>query len=114
MINDDHLSMIFVRRLDVILFFQGILHLKVNISSRAGLMSELFFECNLCEHMIPMNTSSSVTKRGIYYDVSRRAVYRSLETGGGYEGLSAFFTTINMSCISKLAYSKQDDNILEA
>ena len=77
-------------------------------------MSELFFECNMCEHITPLNTSSSVTKRGKSYDVNRRAVYHSLETGGGYEGLSAFCSIMNMPCISKPAYSKQVENILEA
>ena len=41
-------------------------------------------------------------------------MYHSLETGGGYEGLSAFCSIMNMPCISKTAYYKQLEIILEA
>ena len=64
------------------------------MSSRAGLMSEFSLVCSACDHTI---------------DVNRRAVYHSLETGGGYEGQSSFCSIMNMPCISKTAYYKQTD-----
>ena len=47
------------------------------------------------------------------YDVNRRAVYHSLETGGGYESLASFCSIMNMPCISKPAYQKQLETILD-
>ena len=47
------------------------------------------------------------------YDVNRRAVYHSLETGGGYESLASFCSIMNMPCISKRAYQKQLETILD-
>ena len=56
---------------------------------------------------------NSITEKGLSYDVNRRAVYHSLETGGGYEGLASFCSIMNMPCISKPAYQKQLVAILE-
>lgn len=56
----------------------------------------------------------SVTKRGTSQDINRRAVYHSVETGGGYEGLASFCAIMNMPCISKPAYYQQLDNVLNA
>jgi len=77
-------------------------------------MSELLIQCSVCDNVTPMPTSTSVTKRGKSYDVNRRAVYHSLESGGGYEGLASFCSVMNMPCISKTGYYNQVDNILEA
>lgn len=62
----------------------------------------------------PLKTSSSVTNKGQSFDVNRRAVYHSLETGGGYEGLVSFCSIMNMPCLSPSAYYKQVGTILEA
>ena len=53
-------------------------------------------------------TSTSVTERGTSWDVNRRAVYHSVETGGGYEGLASFCSIMNMPCMTKTAYYKQE------
>ena len=37
-----------------------------------------------------------------------------IESGSGYEGLATFCGIMNMPCLSKPAYYKQVDNILEA
>lgn len=55
-----------------------------------------------------------MTQRGKSYDINRRAVYHAIESGCGYEGLAAFCSIMNMPCLSKPAYYKQVDNILEA
>ena len=81
---------------------------------KAGLVSNLQLQCSSCNQATPIQTSTTVTKRGKSYDVNRRAVYHSLESGGGYEGLSSFCSIMNMPCLSKSAYYKQVDNILEA
>ena len=47
-------------------------------------------------------------------DVNRRAVYHSLETGGGYEGPASFCSIMNMPCLSKPAYYQHVDTILNA
>lgn len=41
-------------------------------------------------------------------------MYHAIESGSGYEGLATFYGIMNMPCLSKPAYYKQVDNILEA
>lgn len=53
-------------------------------------MADLPVECSVCLDATPLKTSSTINKRGQSFDVNRRAVYHSLETGGGYEGLGPF------------------------
>ena len=62
----------------------------------------------------PRKTLPSVTKRGQSFDVNRCAVYHSHETGGGYEGLVTFCSIMNTPCLSKPAYYKQVNTIMEA
>ena len=77
-------------------------------------MSELFLQCNTCHESTPLLTSTSVTQRGTLYDINRRAVYHAIETGSGYEGLATFCSIMNIPCLTKTAYYKQVDNVLEA
>ena len=77
-------------------------------------MSGFSIECTSCNTTTPMATSATISNRGRSFDVNRRAVYHSLETGGGYESLSTFCGIMNMPCISKKAYQEQVDVILEA
>ena len=95
-------------------FIAGTLILQDDKTRRAGLMSELSLECNTCHESSPLSTSKSVTQRGTSYDINRRAVYHAIETGSGYEGLAAFCSIMNMPCLTKAAYYKQVENILEA
>lgn len=74
-------------------------------------MADLSVECSICLDATPLKTSSTITKRGQSFDVNRRAVYHSLETGGGYEGLVSFCSIMNMPCLSEPAYYKQVDTI---
>ena len=55
-----------------------------------------------------------MTQRGKSYDINRRVVYHAIESGSGYKGLATFCGIMNMPCLSKPAYYKQVDNILEA
>ena len=48
------------------------------------------------------------------YDINRWAVYHSLETGSGYEGLVTFCSIMNMPCLSVTSYYKMVDTILIA
>lgn len=77
-------------------------------------MSQFSLQCSSCQESSPLLTSTSVTKRGKPYDINRWAVYHAIESGSGYEGLATFCGTMNMPCLSKAAYYKQVDNILEA
>lgn len=77
-------------------------------------MSKFTIFCSSCNAETTMVTSSSVADRGTSNDVNRRAVYHSIETGNGYEGLASFCSIMNMPCLSKPAYYKQLDNILVA
>ena len=95
------------------LCLSGDFHLEENTSSRAGLMSEFSLVCSACDHTTSIKSSSCVTQRGRSFDVNQRAVYHSLETGGGYEGLSSFCSIMNMPCISKTAYYKQLEIIIK-
>ena len=92
----------------------GSLTVKENPAGRNGLMADLFVECNVCHDATPLKTSSTITKRGQSFDINRCAMYHSLETGGGYEGLAAFCSIMNLPCLSEPAYYKQVDTILEA
>lgn len=75
-------------------------------------MADLSVECSSCLEATPLKTSARITKRGQSFDVNRRAVYHSLETEGGYEGLVSFCSIMNMPCLSLPAYYKQVDTIL--
>lgn len=75
-------------------------------------MSDLSIECSSCNKSTKMETST--VDKGRSFDVNRRVVYHSLENGGGYESLSSFCGIMNMPCMSKQAYYKQVDIILEA
>ena len=77
-------------------------------------MTELSAQCSSCLEESPLETSFVITKRGKSLDVNRRAVYHSLETGGGYEGLASFCSIMNMPCLSKPAYYQHVDTILNA
>ncbi|CAB4038257.1 Hypothetical predicted protein, partial [Paramuricea clavata] len=90
------------------------LGLVENATARAGLMSDFTIECSACDNSTRMQTSTSTVSKGRSFDVNRRVVYHSLETGGGYEALSSFCSVMNMPCMSKQAYYKQVDVILEA
>ena len=46
-----------------------------------------------------LTTSTSVSNCGTSYGVNRRAVYRSLETGG-YKGMDLFCSIMNMACMT--------------
>ncbi|CAH3150898.1 unnamed protein product [Pocillopora meandrina] len=77
-------------------------------------MSDLSIHCNSCDESTPWQTSPNLAKKGKSFDVNRRAVYHSIETGSGYDGLSSFCAIMNMPCLSRAAYYKQVDVILEA
>ena len=94
-------------------FCLGILTLD-DTTKRQGLMSELSLQCNTCHESTPLLTSTSVTQRGRSYDINCQAVYHAIETGSGYEGLATFCSIMNMPCLTKTAYYKQVDNVLEA
>lgn len=68
--------------------------------------------CSSCHKETSLATSTSVADMGISYDINRRAVYHSIETGSGYEGLVTFCSIMNMPCISKPAYHQQMESIL--
>ena len=90
----------------------GQLDLSENANGRAGLMSDYLAGCSECCMSTKMPTST--TDKGQSFDVNRRVVYHSLETGGGYESLSSFCSTMNMPCMSKQVYYNQEDIILQA
>lgn len=82
-------------------------------ASRAGLKSTLMISCEACGENLQMETSQNIAARGKSYEVNRRAVYHSIESGGGYEGLASFCAVMNMPCISTNTYYKQVEVILE-
>ena len=81
-------------------------------SGQAGLKSDLSLICSACDESTSLQTSANITKRGKSFDVNKRAVFHSLESGTGYEGLSSFYGIMNMPCMSTSSYYKQVDSIL--
>ncbi|XP_022788302.1 uncharacterized protein LOC111328191 [Stylophora pistillata] len=77
-------------------------------------MSQFSLQCSSCEESSLLPTSSGVTQREKSYEINRRVVYHAIESGSGYEGLATFCGIMNMPCLSKPAYYKQVDNIVEA
>lgn len=77
-------------------------------------MSDLSINCGACDESTPWQTSHNLTKKGKSFDVNWRADYHLLESESGYEGLSSFCAIMNMPCLSRAAYYKQVDTILEA
>lgn len=61
-------------------------------------------ECSSREEEITLETSYDVSTNGKCADVNRRAVYHSVESGGGYEGLTSFCGIMNIPCMTKTAY----------
>lgn len=88
--------------------------IQENISGRRGLMSDLSASCSSCQEESDLETSSTIPGKGYSADVNRRAVYHSVETGGGYESLVTFCSIMNMPCISKTAYYQHLDTIVSA
>ena len=95
-------------------FCLGILTLEDDTTKRQGLMSELSLQCNTCHESTPLLTSTSVTQRGTSYDTDQPSSRVSCHSVSGYEGLAAFSSIMNMPCLTKTAYYKQVDNVLEA
>ena len=77
-------------------------------------MSDLSASCSSCEEKSNFKTSSTIPGRGFSADVNRRAMYHSVETGGGYEILVTLCSIMNMPCITKTAYYQHLDTILPA
>lgn len=71
-------------------------------------------ECSSCHESSELQTSENIFKRGRSFDVNRRTVYHSMESGAGYEGMASFCGIMNMPCMTKGAYYKQFDIILNA
>lgn len=91
----------------------GDLLIEESLAKRAGLKSTLMISCEACGENLEMETSQNIAARGKSFEVNRRAVYHSIESGGGYEGLASFCAVMNMPCISTNAYYKQVEVILE-
>ena len=81
---------------------------------RTGLKSVLTLECSACDHSNSFATSTNAINQGKSQDVNRRAVYYSIESGSGYEGLASLCSVFNMPYISKPAYYKQVETIMGA
>ena len=81
---------------------------------RRGLQSNLIATCSSCEEESSLETSFLVGGRGKCADINRRAVYRSIETGGGYESLESFCSIMDMPCMSKRTYYQHLETILDA
>ncbi|CAB3999381.1 Hypothetical predicted protein [Paramuricea clavata] len=81
---------------------------------KRGLQSDLTATCSSCEEESSLETSFFVGGRGKSADVNRRAVYYSIETGGGYESLESFCNIMNMPCMSKTSYYQHLETILNA
>lgn len=79
---------------------------------RLDLMSEFALECSSCDESSNFTTSINAACQGRSQDINRRAVYHSVESGSGYEGLASFCSIFNMPCISKPAYYKQVERTL--
>lgn len=79
---------------------------------RSGLMSEFALGCDSCTESSSFSTSVNAATQGRSQDINRRAVYHSVETGSGYEGLASFCSILNMPCMSKPAYYKQVEGIM--
>ena len=98
----------------LLFFYVGSLTAMENLSARNRLMIGLSVKFSECHEETTLKSSSTITKRGQLFDVNRRAVYHSLETGGGYEGLRTFCALMNIPFIAEPAYYKQIDAILAA
>ena len=78
--------------------------------TQTGLKSVLTLECS--DHSNSFATSINAINQGKSQDINRRAVYYSIESGCGYEGLASLCSVFNMPCISKPAYYKQLETIM--
>ena len=74
--------------------------------------SKLSLICSTCDESTSFQTSGLISNRGKSYDVNKRVVYHSLESGTGYEGLVSFCAIMGMPCLSRNAYYKQVNSII--
>ncbi len=77
-------------------------------------MADLSAKCSSCEEKISLETSGQETTNGKCADVNRRAVYHSVESGGGYEGPASFCGIMNMPCVNKTTYYQHLETIVKA
>ena len=94
------------------IIYLGNLTLEEDESARAGLMSKSSLTCSSCNESSCLRTSMSTTVQEKSYDINRRAVYHSIKTGSGYEGLASFCSIMNMPCMTKTTYRKHLENIM--
>lgn len=81
-------------------------------NQHAGLKSNLSFVCSACDESTSLQTSAYIKSTGKSFDVNKRAVYHSLKSGTGYEGLASFCAIMDTSFLSTRTYYKQVDSIL--
>ena len=71
---------------------------------RSGLMSEFALGCDSCSESISFSTSLNAATQGRLQDINCCAVYHSVETGSGYEGLGSFCSIFNMPCMQPFRF----------
>ena len=97
-----------------VFLFLGSLIIHENQDGKRGLQTNLIATCSSCEGESSLETSFNVSGRGKCADINRRAVYYSIETGGGYASLGSFCSIMNMPCMSKSSYYQHLETILVA
>ncbi|XP_028419014.1 uncharacterized protein LOC114544628 [Dendronephthya gigantea] len=91
----------------------GHLVIHEDIAGKRGLMPDLKAKCSSCEEEVTLETSSKLSINGNSANVNRRAVYHSVESGGGYEGLASF-CGMNMPCMTRTTYYQHFEKVVTA
>lgn len=78
--------------------------------SRNGLCSHLNLKCKCCEFIKSFATSNKTDKQS---EVNSRFVYGMRQIGKGFSAASKLCTTMNLPCLSKAGYKKQEVKLLK-
>lgn len=84
--------------------------LFIDEDSRYGLCSHLNLKCGSCDFIKGFASSNKIVNES---EINARFVYGMRQIGKGFSAAYKLCTTLNLPCISKSAYKKQEEKLLK-
>ncbi|XP_067207257.1 uncharacterized protein [Linepithema humile] len=125
-INDIHESIVESRRIVDISFMWNEIHRtfdnhargiecqfkdwKLVNSRRCGLLTQLFFKCQMCHYKANIWSESTEPEK---LDLNKATVATTITVGNGYAQLEEFCAGINIPCMSEKTYIKYREDIVD-
>ncbi|XP_067203566.1 uncharacterized protein [Linepithema humile] len=83
---------------------------KLVNSRRRGLLTQLFFKCQMCNYEANIWSEPSEPNK---LDLNKAAVATTITIGNGYAQLEEFCAGINIPCMSEKTYIKYRENVVD-